>query len=76
MQLFFKPVGDVRKHLGFVRLHQQFMAGAGVEFRLDVPDTGVPEALDGPPGKRRGRSFGTPARTAGSYSRRMPVNML
>ena len=24
------------------------MAGAGVEFRLDVPDTGVPEALDGP----------------------------
>ena len=25
------------------------MAGAGVEFRLDVPDTGVPEALDGPP---------------------------
>ena len=37
------------KHLGFVRLHQQFMAGAGVEFRLDVPDTGIPEALDGPP---------------------------
>lgn len=25
------------------------MAGAGVELRLDVPDTGVPEALDGPP---------------------------
>mgnify|MGYP000161106773 CR=1 FL=1 len=48
MQLFFEPVGDVRKHFGFVRLHQQFMAGAGVEFRLDVPDTGVPEALDGP----------------------------
>lgn len=49
MQLFFEPVRDVRKHLGFVRLHQQFMAGARVEFRLDVPDTGVPEALDGPP---------------------------
>ena len=32
MQLFFEPAGDVRKHLGFVRLHQQFMAGAGVEF--------------------------------------------
>ena len=49
MQLFFEPTGDVRKHLGFVRLHQQLVAGAGVEFRLDVPDTGVPEALDGPP---------------------------
>lgn len=49
MQLFFEPAGDVRKHLGFVRLHQQLVAGAGVEFRLDVPDTGVPEALDGPP---------------------------
>ena len=49
MQLFFEPTGDVRKHLGFVRLHQQLVAGAGVEFRLDVPDTGIPEALDGPP---------------------------
>ena len=49
MQLFFEPAGDVRKHLGFVRLHQQLVAGAGVEFRLNVPDTGVPEALDSPP---------------------------
>ena len=32
MQLFFEPVRDVRKHLGFVRLHQQLVAGAGVEF--------------------------------------------
>ena len=32
MQLFFEPAGDVRKHLGFVRLHQQLVAGAGVEF--------------------------------------------
>ena len=36
MQLFFEPAGDVRKHLGFVRLHQQLVAGAGVEFRLNV----------------------------------------
>ena len=26
MQLFFEPAGDVRKHLGFVRLHQQLVA--------------------------------------------------
>ena len=90
MQLFFEPTGDVRKNLGFVRLHQQLVAGAGVEFRLDVPDTGVPEALDGPPDsggalahrvgvtgeEEKGRSFGIPARTAGRTAGRMPVNML
>ena len=48
-QLLFEPAGDVRKDLGFVRLHQQLVAGTGIELRLDVPDADVPEALDGPP---------------------------
>ena len=49
MQLFFEPSRDVSKDLGFVRLHQQLVAGTGIELRLDVPDADVPEALDGPP---------------------------
>ena len=86
-----EPACDVRKDLGFVRLHQQLMAGAGIELRLDVPDADVPEALDGPPDsggalayrvgvtgeEEQGQALlGIPARTAGSYSRRMPVNIL
>ena len=48
-QLFFEPSGDVSKDLGFVRLHQQLVAGTGIELRLDVPDANIPETLDGPP---------------------------
>ena len=47
MQLFFEPVGDVRKDLGFVRLHQQLVAGTGVEDAFNVQHTGVLQALDG-----------------------------
>ena len=66
-----QPVGNVGHDLLPVELHQQLVARAGVELLLDVLCPGGFQAVNGALD-----AFGIRARTAGSYSRRMPVNML
>ena len=46
-QLFVQPCGNVRENLQLVGLHQQLVAGTGVEDAFNVLHTGVPQALDG-----------------------------
>ena len=90
LQPAFQPVTNVSKDLFAVQLHQQLMPGAGVQLDLDVLHTGIQQALDRPLHtcalfahrvgiacqEQQGQILGTRARRAGSYSRRMPLNML
>ena len=46
-QLFVQPCGDVPENLQLVGLHQQLVAGTGVEDAFNVLHTGVLQALDG-----------------------------
>jgi len=46
-QLFVQPCGNVRENLLLVGLHQQLVAGTGVEDAFNVLHTGVLQALDG-----------------------------
>ncbi len=46
-QLFVQSCGNVREHLQLVGLHQQLVAGTGVEDAFNVLHTGVLQALDG-----------------------------
>ncbi len=46
-QLFVQSCGNVRENLQLVGLHQQLVAGTGVEDAFNVLHTGVFQALDG-----------------------------
>ena len=46
-QLFVQSCGNVRENLQLVGLHQQLVAGTGVEDAFNVLHTGVLQALDG-----------------------------
>ena len=46
-QLFVRSCGNVRENLQLVGLHQQLVAGTGVEDAFNVLHTGVFQALDG-----------------------------